>query len=107
MPNDNQTRPPAGTVREAGRYPIDLTGPRGHTLVIQPGVGSLSIGPSQLGKKADLHVASDAHIDWTVFDAFATPAGSPWRASIPSKASKLSNEKTLAKRYGNSASPIT
>ena len=78
MPNDNQARPPAGSVREVGRYPIDLTGPRSHTLVIQPGVGSLSIGPSQLGKKADLHVAPDAHIDWTVFDAFATPAGSPW-----------------------------
>ncbi|WP_391574941.1 hypothetical protein, partial [Cohnella sp.] len=78
MPNDNQARPPAGSVREVGRYPIDLTGPRSHTLVIQPGVGSLSIGPSQLGKKADLHVAPDAHIDWTVFDVFATPAGSPW-----------------------------
>ncbi|MCQ6563464.1 hypothetical protein [Paenibacillus mendelii] len=78
MPNDNQARPSAGSVREVGRYPIDLTGPRSHTLVIQPGVGSLSIGPSQLGKKADLHVAPDARIDWTVFDAFATPAGSPW-----------------------------
>ncbi|MBE1553989.1 hypothetical protein H4683_001064 [Filibacter limicola] len=78
MPNDTQARPPAGSVREFGRYPIDLIGPRSHTLVIQPGVGSLSIGPSQLGKKADLHVATDAIIDWTVFDAFATPAGSPW-----------------------------
>ncbi|CAH1056806.1 hypothetical protein [Paenibacillus pseudetheri] len=78
MPNDNQARPSAGSVREVGSYPIDLTGPCSHTLVIKPGVGSLSIGPSQLGKKADLHVASDAHIDWTVFDAFATPAGSPW-----------------------------
>lgn len=78
MPNDNQARPSAGSVREVGSYPIDLTGPCSHTLVIKPGVGSLSIGPSQLGKKADLHVASDAQIDWTVFDAFATPAGSPW-----------------------------
>ncbi|MFC3773379.1 hypothetical protein [Paenibacillus sp. GCM10012303] len=78
MPNDNQARPPAGSVREVGRYPIDLTGPRSHTLVIQPGVGSLSMGPPHLGKKADLHVAPDARIDWTVFDAFATPAGSPW-----------------------------
>lgn len=77
MPNDNHARPSA-SVREAGRYPIDLTGSRSHTLVIQPGVGSLSIGPSQLGKKADLHVAPDERIDWTVFDAFATPAGSPW-----------------------------
>ncbi|MCP3776531.1 hypothetical protein NLX71_25125 [Paenibacillus sp. MZ04-78.2] len=78
MPNDNQARPPAGSIREAGRYPIDLTGPRSHALVRKLGVGSLSIGPSQLGKKADLHVEPDAHIDWTVFEAFATPAGSPW-----------------------------
>ncbi|RAV23377.1 hypothetical protein [Paenibacillus contaminans] len=78
MSNGNQARPPAGSIREAGRYPIDLTGPRSHTLVIEPGVGSLSIGPSQLGKKADLHVATETHIDWTVLDAFATPAGSPW-----------------------------
>ncbi|MFE4709411.1 hypothetical protein ACFRAM_00945 [Paenibacillus sp. NPDC056722] len=78
MSNDNQARPSAGSVREVGRYPIDLTGPRSHTLVIQPGVGSLSIGPPQLGKKADLHVEPDEVIDWTVFDAFATPAGSPW-----------------------------
>ncbi|MBU7318864.1 hypothetical protein [Paenibacillus oleatilyticus] len=78
MPNNNQACPPVGSIRGAGRYPIDLTGPRSHTLVIEPGVGSLSIGPSQLGKKADLHVASDAQVDWTVFNVFATPAGSPW-----------------------------
>ncbi|MFF2089448.1 hypothetical protein [Paenibacillus sp. NPDC058174] len=77
LPNDNQTGPSAFT-REDARYPIDLTGPQSHTLVRRPGVGSLSIGPSQLGKKADLHVASDARIDWTVFDPFTTPAGSPW-----------------------------
>nr|WP_208920403.1 hypothetical protein [Paenibacillus uliginis] len=77
MPNDNQVRP-SDAVREDGCYPIDLTGPHSHTLVIRPGVGSLSIGPSHLGKRADLHVAPDARIDWTVFDAFATPAGSPW-----------------------------
>lgn len=78
MPDVNPARLPAGSVIESGRYLIDLTGPRSHTLVIQPGVGSLSIGPSQLGKKVDIHVAPDAHIDWTVFEAFATPAGSPW-----------------------------
>ncbi|MBE1443857.1 hypothetical protein GGC63_003311 [Paenibacillus sp. OAS669] len=66
MSKDNQARPPVGSIREDGCYPIDLTGP-----------GSLSVGPSQLGKKADLHVAPDAKIDWTVFDAFSTPAGSP------------------------------
>nr|WP_138752907.1 hypothetical protein [Paenibacillus sinopodophylli] len=78
MSNDSQTSSIAGSVREPGRYLIDLTGPRSHNLVIQPGVGSISIGPSQLGKKADLHVATDAIIDWTVFNTFATPAGSPW-----------------------------
>jgi len=78
MSNDNQARPPVGSIREDGRYPLDLTGPGSHTLVRQSGVGSLSVGPSQLGKKADLHVAPDAKIDWTVFDAFSTPAGSPW-----------------------------
>ncbi|MFD0716391.1 hypothetical protein [Paenibacillus sp. GCM10027626] len=78
MPNNNPARPPVGSIKEDGRYPIDLTGPHSHTLVIEPGVGSLSIGPSQLSKKADLYVEPDAHIDWTVFDAFATPAGSPW-----------------------------
>lgn len=71
-------RPPAGSIREEGRYPIDLTGPGSHALFLERGVGSLSIGPSRLGKKADLHVAPDARIDWTVFDAFSTPAGSPW-----------------------------
>lgn len=65
-------------MKQDGRYPINLTGLRSHTLVMRPGVGSLSIGPSYLGKKADLHVEPDARIDWTVFDAFATPAGSPW-----------------------------
>lgn len=61
-----------------GRYPIDLTGPHSHTLVRQPGVGSLSIGPSKLGNKADLHVDPNTSVNWSVFDSFATPAGSPW-----------------------------
>lgn len=78
MSNNDQARPPAGSIKEAGRFPIDLTGPRSHTLVIEPGVGSLYIGPSQLGKKANLHVEPDTPIDWTVFEAFATPDGSPW-----------------------------
>lgn len=78
MSNSSQARAPFGSIKENGRYPIDLTGPRSHMLVIQPGMGGLSIGPPQLGKKADLHVAPDARIDWTVFDPFATPAGSPW-----------------------------
>lgn len=78
MPIHKQSRSPIGSIREDGRYPIDLTGPQSHTLVLKPGVGSLSIGPSQLGNKADLHVDPYTPINWNVFDSFATPAGSPW-----------------------------
>ncbi|WP_373419713.1 hypothetical protein [Brevibacillus reuszeri] len=74
MPHHTQ----AGSIREDGRYPIDLTGPHSHTLVIKPGVGSLSIGPSQSDTKVDLHVDPYTPINWNVFDSFATPAGSPW-----------------------------
>lgn len=77
MPTDHHASP-LSSIREDGRYTIDLTGPRSHTLVCRPGVGSLSIGPLDLGKKAELHVPPDAIIDWTVFNPFATPAGSPW-----------------------------
>ncbi|GAV14846.1 hypothetical protein [Paenibacillus sp. NAIST15-1] len=77
VPIHNQAHS-SDSVTEDGSYPIDLTGPHSHTLVLRPGVGSLSIGPPQLGKRVDLHVEPDARIDWTVFDAFSTPAGSPW-----------------------------
>ncbi|MGG4494657.1 hypothetical protein [Brevibacillus reuszeri] len=78
MPHHKQSRSPAGSISVDGRYLVDLTGPRSHTLVLKPGVGSLSIGPSQLGGKADLHVDPCTPINWNVFDSFATPAGSPW-----------------------------
>ncbi|KMZ39822.1 MULTISPECIES: hypothetical protein [Bacillales] len=78
MPIHKQVGSPAGSIREDGRYPIDLTGPHSHTLVLKPGVGSLSIGPSQAGNKTDLHVDPYTPINWNVFDSFATPAGSPW-----------------------------
>ncbi|MFD2117885.1 hypothetical protein ACFSTH_17585 [Paenibacillus yanchengensis] len=78
MSHNNQSHPPVGSISECGRYPIDLTGPDSHMLVMKPGVGSLSIGPSRLGKQVDLHVEADTPIDWTVFEPFATPAGSPW-----------------------------
>lgn len=71
-------RPPTGSITDAGRYLIDLTGSRSHTLIREMGIGGLAIGPASLGKKADLHVAPEERIDWTVFDPFATPAGSPW-----------------------------
>jgi hypothetical protein len=75
---DNQPNRSSHPLTEPGRYPLDLTGPHSHTLDRQLGVGSLSIGPPALRKKAELHVEPDAPIQWSVFDAFATPAGSPW-----------------------------
>ena len=75
---DNQPKRSSHPFTEPGRYPLDLTGPHSHTLDRQLGVGSLAIGPPELGKKVELHVEPDAHIQWSVFDAFATPAGSPW-----------------------------
>ncbi|GAA1594420.1 hypothetical protein [Actinoplanes couchii] len=53
---------------------ISLTGPDSHRLTRAPGVGSCSLG----GPEADLRVAPGDRIDWTVFDRFSTPAGSPW-----------------------------
>jgi len=75
---NHDAMPPRALITEDGRYPIDLTGPRSHTLVMEPGVGSLSIGPAALGKKVDLHVQPDERIHWGVFDPFAVPAGYPW-----------------------------
>ncbi|MHA7963383.1 hypothetical protein ACX93W_04490 [Paenibacillus sp. CAU 1782] len=78
MPNDKKAHPYTNPISEPGRYPIDLTAPQSHTLIIKPGVGSLSIGPSDLGTKADLHAVAAADLNWSVFEVFATPAGSPW-----------------------------
>lgn len=69
---------PQTRISGEGRFAIDLTGPRSHVLVCKAGVGSLSIGPATLGKKADLHVGAHERIDWSVFDRFATPSGSAW-----------------------------
>lgn len=52
---------------------LALTGPDSHRLELKPGVGSCTLGP-----KADLDVAVDDRLDWTAFDRFSTPAGSPW-----------------------------
>lgn len=65
-------------ITKDGRYPVDLTGPQSHILVIEPGAGSLSIGPASPGKMADLHVTPAERIEWSVFNPFATPGGSPW-----------------------------
>ncbi len=69
---------PTGSLTGGGRHVLDLTGPRSHTLQREAGVGSVVIGPQALCPKADLHVESDATIDWAAFAPFATPAGSPW-----------------------------
>lgn len=41
-------------------------------------MGSLSIGPKGLKQPAEVLVAAEERINWSVFEPFATPAGSPW-----------------------------
>ncbi|MEK3839102.1 MULTISPECIES: hypothetical protein [unclassified Paenibacillus] len=77
MSTDNQALPPA-PITEPGRYVLDLTGPGSHTLDRKPGMGSLSIGPMESKPQAEMLVAADERINWSVFEPFATPAGSPW-----------------------------
>lgn len=69
---------PVGSVSDPGRYLLNLTGSPSHILNREPGRGNLIIGPAGMGKKADLHVAADDAINWSAFDPFSTPAGSPW-----------------------------
>ncbi|OMF96922.1 hypothetical protein [Paenibacillus sp. FSL R7-0337] len=77
MSTDNQALPPA-PITEPGRYVLDLTGPGSHTLDRKPGMGSLSIGPRESKPPAEVLVAADERMNWSVFEPFATPAGSPW-----------------------------
>lgn len=65
---------PAGSETEGGSFFLSLTGPHSHTLTREPGLARLALGQGT----ADLHVDPDDAIDWTAFDPFATPAGSPW-----------------------------
>ncbi|MNN04607.1 hypothetical protein D3C81_1173370 [compost metagenome] len=69
---------PVGSVSDAGRYQLNLTGSHSHVLNNEAGRGNLIIGPASMGKKADLHVVPDAAINWSAFTPFSTPAGSPW-----------------------------
>ncbi|GAK72998.1 hypothetical protein RRU01S_29_01150 [Agrobacterium rubi TR3 = NBRC 13261] len=69
---------PVGSVSDWGRYLLNLTGPHSHILNTEAGRGNLIIGPASMGKKADLHVAPDEALNWSAFDPFSTPAGSPW-----------------------------
>lgn len=77
MTKDHQAQSPA-PLTEPGRYVLDLTGPGSHTLERKPGMGSLSIGPRESKPPAEVLVAADGRINWSVFEPFATPAGSPW-----------------------------
>lgn len=69
---------PKSSTGAVGSCAIDLTGPNSHTLKFEVGVGGLAIGPSILKEKVNLHVEQDECIDWSVFNNFLTPAGSPW-----------------------------
>ena len=58
---------------------VSLTGPDSHTIVREPGVGSLTLGPADSrGPRSDLTVGANDRLDWSVFDPMTVPAGYPW-----------------------------
>ena len=58
---------------------LSLTGPGSHTIVREPGVGSLSIGPARPGAPPpEVVVGADDTIDWSAFEPLTVPAGYPW-----------------------------
>jgi hypothetical protein len=57
---------------------LDLTGPRSHVVLREPGQGSFALGPKETGRRLDAIVPLDAAIDWTAFDGLTVPAGYPW-----------------------------
>jgi hypothetical protein len=58
---------------------VSLTGPGSHRLERVPGVGSCTLGPRTPGApRPDLEVAPGDRLEWSAFDRFSTPAGSPW-----------------------------
>ncbi len=65
---------------DVGTHRISLTGPDSHELTLESGMGLLTIRPESAPEahRSDLIVDPDQAIDWTVFDAYTTPAGSPW-----------------------------
>lgn len=71
-----------GTPHEDGIFTLQLTSGAPHRLKTSPGQGSLSLGPEELLKTADLRLPVDACVLWHCFDPFATPAGSPWPRSF-------------------------
>jgi hypothetical protein len=62
-------------MRDVERVTISLTGPDSHTIVLEPGMGSLTLGPAPA---CDVTVDVDDRIDWSVFDPMTVPAGYPW-----------------------------
>ena len=62
---------------------LSLTGDASHTIVREPGVGSLTIGPpTARGPRPDVIVGADDAIDWSAFDPLTVPAGYPWPRSL-------------------------
>jgi len=62
---------------------LSLTSRASHTIVREPGVGSLTIGPPDAGgPPPDVIVGVDEPIDWSAFDPLAVPAGYPWPRSL-------------------------
>jgi len=59
---------------------LSLTSVNSHCLVLEPGVGSVTIGP--IGSGYELIVQPDSAIDWSVFDSITTPSGIPWPRAI-------------------------
>ncbi len=62
---------------------LSLTGPASHTIVREPGMGDVTIGPAVPGTPApDVVVGVDETINWSAFDPLTVPAGYPWPRGI-------------------------
>lgn len=59
---------------------LSLTGPMSHTLIVEPGVGAIEIGPKEV--KPDLIVNPCDRINWNSFDDKKSPDGSLWPSVI-------------------------
>jgi len=60
-------------------FTISLTGKDSHTIKVQSGQGSFSIGDMEMDeKKFDILVDKDEPINWECFNDFSTPASYPW-----------------------------
>ena len=58
---------------------LSLTSTNSHTVKIEAGQGSFSIGEADMDKKKfDVLVEKESAINWNAFDSYTTPAGSHW-----------------------------